>query len=127
MKVLVNHEYGGFHLSHWAFLRYLDLEGYVWCQEYVRHDIDREDKSMIAIVEELGRDASSTCCNVEVQWVADKYKDYYRIYEYDGYERIHIHYSRFKLDRIKTIIEQDLDICVIKALIHQVIDEKLCY
>lgn len=80
-KVAYNSYYGGFGLSEKAQELLNQLKG-----KYVDyHDLPRHDKDLVAVVEELGSEASGTFNSVVI---AEIDSDRYRISEYDGWEKV---------------------------------------
>ena len=61
--------------------------------EYLRNDY-RLDKTLIEVVEELGKKASGMCGNLEVVEIPDN--SFYKIDEYDGLETLY--YSNSKIN-----------------------------
>jgi hypothetical protein len=68
-----------------------DYEKYVL---YLRDDY-RLDKTLIEVVEELGKEASGMCGNLKVVEIPDNY--FYKIDEYDGLETIYYSESEIKI------------------------------
>jgi hypothetical protein len=83
MKVVINTCYGGFSLSEDAKERYLELAGEKPKSWY---DLNRADKHLVQVVEELGRDANGSHARLEV--VDIETGRWFKIDEYDGYEEI---------------------------------------
>ena len=106
MKVVINQDFGGFGLSDYAMMAYLqkkeikfkietDTQGnshfyynnskddkeYIWDT-----DIERNDPALIEIVEELGEKANSRYSNLEIVEIPDDVE--WVIKEYDGREHI---------------------------------------
>ena len=80
MKVVINKCYGGFGLSEVAITRYRNETG-LDCNDYL---IDRSDKVLVSIVEELGEDSWGGFAELEVIEIPDDVK--FQIEEYDGNE-----------------------------------------
>lgn len=86
-KVVFNNCHGGFKLSEKAIKRYQELSGkpnssYVlwYCNEPVRHD-----PLLVQIVEELGKEASGDCSNLQIAKIPG---NKYLIVDYDGLEEV---------------------------------------
>ena len=83
MKIVINTCYGGFGLSDAAKERYLELTTNTPARWV---DIERDDKALVQVVEELGELANGPYAKLAVidvhagQW--------YRINEYDGNEEV---------------------------------------
>ena len=89
MKIVINADHGGFRLSDEAMTRYLKAKNisldadphrgrlYDW-------EIPRDDLDLIAIVEEMGRDASSVYASLKIVDIPDDVE--WQIEEYDGLE-----------------------------------------
>lgn len=80
-KVAYNSYYGGFGLSEKARKLLNELKG----EEVDYLDLPRHDKDLVAVVEELGSEASGTFNSVTI---AEIDSDRYRISEYDGWEKV---------------------------------------
>lgn len=68
MKIVINTDYGGFGLSETAQRRYLELIGKdpeKW-MNYRWHNLDRTDKALVQVVEELGDEANDLISDLEV-------------------------------------------------------------
>jgi hypothetical protein len=80
---------------------------------YNSHILDRTDPCLIQIFYELKEKMNGKYANIEIKRINNKYKKYYSIEEYDGYEDIRIDYGHFKHDKlinsIKNIINNDKD------------------
>lgn len=80
-KVVYNSYYGGFGLSDKAQKLLNELKG----EEVDYYDLPRHDKDLVAVVEELGSEASGRFNSVVI---AEIDSDRYRISEYDGWEKV---------------------------------------
>lgn len=80
-KVAYNSYYGGFGLSDKAQKLLNELKG----EEVDYYDLPRHDKDLVAVVEELGSEASGRFNSVVI---AEIDSDRYRISEYDGWEKV---------------------------------------
>lgn len=83
MKVVINTCYGGFGLSENAKERYVELTGSKHTHWY---DMNRADKYLVQVVEELGPAADGP--NAKLKVVNVEGGSLFRINEYDGYEEI---------------------------------------
>ncbi len=83
MKIVINTEYGGFGLSEAAQKRYAELSGKTPATWY---NIDRADKYLVQVVEELGDEANDLISHLEV--IDIEAGTQYRINKYDGLETI---------------------------------------
>ena len=83
MKVVINTCYGGFGLSEEARERYVELTGSKPTHWY---DMNRADKYLVQVVEELGAAADGPHAKLKVVNVEGG--SLFRINEYDGYEEI---------------------------------------
>lgn len=107
MKVVINDCYGGFGLSKAATYRYAALRGVTLYERedrgftyyYTNHsmskesywspdfDIDRADRDLVQVVEELGsKAASGACAQIKIVEIPDDVE--WEIEEYDGLEWI---------------------------------------
>ena len=80
-KVAYNSYYGGFGLSDKARKLLNELKG----EEVDYYDLPRHDKDLVAVIEELGSEASGRFNSVTVTEIDS---DRYRISEYDGWEKV---------------------------------------
>lgn len=80
-KVVYNNYYGGFGLSDKAQKLLDELKD----EEVDYYDLPRHDKDLVAVVEELGSEASGRFNSVVI---AEIDSDRYRISEYDGWEKV---------------------------------------
>lgn len=85
MKVVINQCYGGFSLSKAAIEEYAKRSGKLESEFYDRY-IDRDDKDLVAIVEEMGEAANGSCADLNVVEIPDGIS--WQIEEYDGYEHV---------------------------------------
>jgi hypothetical protein len=83
MKVVINTCYGGFNLSNEARERYVELSG---SRPDHWYDMKRTDPYLVQVVEELGPAADGP--NAELKVVNVEGCRWFRIKEYDGYEKI---------------------------------------
>lgn len=104
-KIVINSDFGGFGLSDAAMMRYGELKGLsfvrqgsanVWAgsdfyvdvvsdETYFSYrDIERDDKALVQVVEELGEDADGFAAKLKIVEIPD-YVDW-QIDEYDGRE-----------------------------------------
>lgn len=93
MKIVINTEFGGFGLSESAQRRYLELIGknpddYYKFRHW--HDLDRTDKALVQVVEELGNDANDLISDLEVVELDPGTQ--YRINSFDGKETLECRY-----------------------------------
>jgi flavin-dependent dehydrogenase len=92
MKIVINTEHSGFGLSETAQRRYLELIGKNpddWCN-YTWSNIDRTDKVLVQVVEELGDEANDLFSHLEVEEI--EAGTHYRILNYDGVETVECRY-----------------------------------
>ena len=110
MKVVINACHGGFGLSDSAFEKFLDRKGIVWKKQprvgYGWHEYyhaghlgedehylysrnmtrDRSDPDLVAVVEEMGKEANGFCAELKVIEIPDGVE--WHISEYDGIEHV---------------------------------------
>ena len=110
MKIVINDCFGGFGLSDAAFEKFLDRKGIAWEKQlrggYGWHEYyhaghlgedehylysrtmaeDRSDPDLVAVVEEMGKEANGFCTELKVIEIPDGVK--WHICEYDGLEHI---------------------------------------
>ena len=95
-KVVINGCYGGFGLSQLALnILYKNHPDMIEVYEnyrgqelmYLSDEIERHDKRLVEVVENLGsEDSSASCANLIIETI---YNPVYKVSEYDGYESIH--------------------------------------
>ena len=83
MKVVINECHGCFSLSEAARKRYLELAG---CRPDNWFDMNRADRYLVQVVEELGIDANGPCAFLRVHDI--EAGRWFRINEYDGMETL---------------------------------------
>ena len=83
MKIVINTCYGGFGLSEKAFEIYKNLSGN---QIDYSRDIERTDKDLVKVVEQLGVEAHGQSARLKVIEIPDDVE--YYIEEYDGNEHV---------------------------------------
>ena len=100
MKIVINQSYGGYGLSPAAMIKYFELsnikyttnvvEEYKWQHFYVNDadffdfDIDRDDRILVQVVEELGKLSWGSYSELKVVEVPDGVN--WQIDDYDGRE-----------------------------------------
>jgi len=113
--ILLNIGFGGFSLSQeaeelYATRRKITDPSYE-LKKYSSHMLDRADPILIQIFHELKEKTNGQYANIGIEWINNKYKDYYSIEDYDGKEDIRIDYGHFEHDKlinsIKNIINTD--------------------
>jgi len=108
MKVVINGCYGGFSLSHKAFLKLREMKNKHALEEpdyeepygdgstrgtwgidkvgFFLRDIPRDDKDLLEVIELLGEEANGECARLEIVEVPDGVE--WEIDEYDGNEHV---------------------------------------
>lgn len=95
MKVVINTCYGGFGLSKIALESYASRKGidlgkwndrFGFYEGLSDHDISRDDKDLVEIVESLGKLADGFCAELKVVEIPEGVNWY--IHEYDGMEHV---------------------------------------
>jgi len=112
-KIVYNACYGGFGLSDKAYELYAEMAGITlfpeenygsntyWTEPdnddptqdrswLYANDLDRHDKILVQVVEQLGKEANGMCANLKI-YKTDS--DKYIIEEYDGYESVVVSYD----------------------------------
>ena len=112
-KVVYNACYGGFGLSNKAIELYAELSGFklfpvkdgymtFWftedpedrtaeqmfkekAKDFYARNLDRHDKVLVKVVEQLGKEASGECAKLQIEEISGSH---YRIDEYDGAETV---------------------------------------
>lgn len=106
-KIVINTCFGGFGLSHEAIIRYAQIKGFILIAEkqesnivpyhyykgsvaednfFSEYDIQRDDKALVQVVEEMGEDANGWAAELKVVEIPADVK--WEICEYDGSEHI---------------------------------------
>ena len=70
--------------------------------------LERHDPVLVDLFYELGNKFDEDCSATKVRKISKKYKDYYYIENTEGYEDIIIAMDRYHLDKVKTILQNDL-------------------
>lgn len=95
MKVVINDCYGGFGLSKIALESYASRKGidlgkwndrFGFYEGFSDHDIPRDDKDLVEIVESLGKLADGFCAELKIVEIPEGVNWY--IHEYDGMEHV---------------------------------------
>jgi hypothetical protein len=81
MKIVINNCYGGFGLSEEALNKYEELTGKTKVYDF---NIDRSDKVLLKVVEELGENANGYCAELKIVDIPEGTD--WTIEEYDGNE-----------------------------------------
>lgn len=128
IDVLYNSDYGGYSVSKKAIKLYIKkmLEinpNYVFngkcisianecdetcvgiCDTSRYYYIKRHDPVLVEVFKELGNSFNESYSTIKIWKIPKKYENYYSISEYDGNEHIWIEYEKYKLDKIKNIID----------------------
>jgi hypothetical protein len=115
--ILLNIDFGGFSLSQeaeelYATRRKMTDPSYE-LKKYDSHIFDRDDPILIQIFHELKEKTNGKFANIGIEYIDNKYKNYYSIEDYDGKEDIRINYGHFEHDKlinsIKSIINNEKD------------------
>ena len=105
VPVVINACFGGFGLSEMALNEYNKLSGK---SIKYSHDLDRTDPHLASVVKKYKNKSFGSCAALEIHMIPDYMIDYYDISEYDGCETLHLFYDKYKINRIKQIIGDDL-------------------
>lgn len=84
-KVVINTCFGGFSLSEYACEAYATAKG-IERSDFSMHEIERDDPTLVATVEQLGKSANGTYAALKVVEIPADVQ--YTIEEYDGVEHI---------------------------------------
>lgn len=113
LGVAINCCYGGFSLSDKAVeelrKRIGDPKIEKYSFEYYYDEYTRHHPILIEVIKELGEEVNGPFAEIEIVYIEEKYKNHYKVTEYDGMEGIRIKYDNYKLDMIKEIIKSDVD------------------
>ena len=94
IEVMYNDAYGNFEFSKKAIELYCEKKGIEydlndrWFDSKMSDKIDRHDIDMLEIVKELGLEANGSHCKIKIEKIPAKYKETYKISEYDGLETV---------------------------------------
>lgn len=128
--VMFNATYGGFQISMDAVAKYIALKSEMGIDmsevnpRILARSIDRTDEVMVSIVRDLGEKANCRFSKIEIEWIPEKYRNHISIGEYDGYESIHIDFHSYKLDKIRKILEEEMESTNKLECIGKVLDEE---
>ena len=87
MKIVINACHGGFSLSLEAKQAYVAKKGMTQpVSEFFDRDLDRDDPVLVAVVEEMGKEANGFCAELKVIEIPDDVE--WEVEEYDGLEWI---------------------------------------
>ena len=115
-EVLFNRCYGGFSFSKAAMQEYAAITQKEISEHDQGREISRTDPVMIEIVKRLGKEANGTHANIDIHQVPLKYKDFFSVCEYDGYESVCILYYKYKLHQIQAAVDAQSDKLKIKQV-----------
>ena len=99
--LITNQKFGGFSLSHEGIKHYKKALNIRQDEEFYDCDLERDDETLVLVVIGLGEDANGLCAALQVDWFDIKYKNYWKIDDYDGYENVIINYDKYELDKLK--------------------------
>ncbi len=112
-EVMYNNKYGGFCFSKKALVLYCEKKGipYEYEERFfdisMSNKIDRHDEVMIGIVKELGSEANGKNCSIKLERISLKYKDTYRIHEYDGLEEVDENKYIYDIETMNKKLEEE--------------------
>ena len=111
MQILCNREYGGYGFSDTALQMYNERKSLLDpSYNPIKYDceISRNDTTLIEIYNELGSENFSDHISVvKIVSIPKKYKNCYKIDEYDGKESVSINYIKYDLLKINEIVHSD--------------------
>lgn len=85
-KIVINVKYGGFSLSEAALALYKAKKN-ITDDDFYYFDVDRDDPTLVEIVEKLGDDANDKYSKLKIVEIPDDVKCW-EIVEYDGWEHV---------------------------------------
>ena len=104
VEIMFNAGYGGFGLSEDAQRLYKERGG-VWQQDLWK--IPRDDALMVSIVKELKEAASGFCNCVRITTIPARFREHFRISEYDGLESVVIKYNSYRAATAKRFLKDE--------------------
>lgn len=109
VDIMYNIGFGGFVLSEDAVRLYCEAKGMDYATEggKLTWNVSRTDPVMVQIVRKLDLAAGGKHSKVGIRTIAETFKNYYTIDEYDGAESVVIDYKGYKLDMIKAALDED--------------------
>jgi hypothetical protein len=104
IDVMYNAKYGGFSFSDEAEALYYQRT-MKDKKDFPMWNLDRTDLCMVSIVKELGSRANGLGAKIQIRAIPKKFKKFYFIAEYDGYESVSIDHDKYKLACIREVLE----------------------
>ena len=127
VPVLYNRCYGGFNLSPAAVALYNERAASSGAPGLshvsMAVDVPRTDRIMAKVVEEMGPPASGYLAKVGVAFVDEKFEDFVKIHEYDGFESVGIDFKGYKLCKIQEIVQSEEEDAMKLANISSILNE----
>ena len=118
ISVLYNATYGGWAISNKAIQLYNckmkklnpEFTQIIYNNDTNSHSriIKRDDLILLDVYNELGRDFDESYSHTKINKIPKIYENHYGISEYDGLENVYIDISKYKLDTIKKIINNNI-------------------
>jgi len=102
MLILLNGCYGGYHIAE-KYMKHANDNHSL--DDIIMRYADRTDPTLIALYLKYG-DIGAKYSLPYLDFVPDKYRDYFKIHEYDGQESIRVDYAKYKMDTIKKLAEE---------------------
>ena len=101
--VLYNDCYGGFNVSEKAFEMYNEKTKKSKLNSM--NFVCRHNPLLIEILNEIGeKEFSGDCSKIKVNYIDEKYKNFYKIEEYDGLENVKIMHDKYNLYLMNRIV-----------------------
>jgi hypothetical protein len=124
MEVMVNREWG-------RFFSFSEVALYQYCIEKnieeseMDIEIERNDPVMIGIVKRMGADAEGPNTKIYIEVIDERYRDFYGIDYFDGFEVICIDHMSYQISKIKQVMEnnENFDPNTIVDKIKQILNE----
>jgi len=117
MLILLNSCYGGFDIAY-KYSIHASI-GYTIPNKY------RTDPVILALFMKYGPEIGTKHSEIYMEFIPDKYSEFYRIHEYDGQENIIIDYAKYKVQKIKKLAEESD--CISADAILRITDETDLY
>jgi intein/homing endonuclease len=110
IPMLLNVCYGGYGCSEEAFKLYKERKNIKDDSDKSRYffGLPRFDPIAIEIVRELGKKANDNCSKLKIFEIYEELKDYIDIHEYDGLESFSYELEKYKMDKIKEIVNSEI-------------------
>lgn len=113
VRVIINKSYGGFCVSQKAIKEYNSQMKKINPQHtdvsQYAYEISRYDPILVSIVEKMGKKANGDYSELEIVDIPKEYIHFMTIHEYDGVETIKVDFEKYRIAKIREIINSTDD------------------